>query len=96
MVAPQLPHQLMLRKVNGREWRIENTAFAVDDSRRLLACIYEGHDAVDVVWAQGIPLPGSYPTAHDVFLSITVWLNPVPRNTAPTPIPHFAPTRRIA
>ena len=96
MVASHGPHRLVLRKVNGWEWRIEDVAYSVDDSRRLLACIYHASDVVDVAWSHGIPLPTRYPSAQEVLLDIRIWLNPVPRNTAPTPIPHFAPTRRIA
>jgi hypothetical protein len=81
----------VLRRITPSEWVINDLRFAQDDTRHVVACVYElAPTEVEVVWLRDLPLPGTYTTAFEVLEDIERMQNPN-RSAKPVRIPHLPP-----
>ncbi|HZU94655.1 hypothetical protein QFZ53_002876 [Microbacterium natoriense] len=81
----------VLRRITTSEWVINDLRFAQDDTRHVVACVYElAPTEVDVVWLRDLPLRGTYATAFEVLEDLERMHAPS-RATKPVQIPHLPP-----
>ncbi|MFK4762297.1 hypothetical protein ACI3KS_15305 [Microbacterium sp. ZW T5_45] len=81
----------VLRRITPSEWVINDLHFAQDDTRHVVACVYEfAPTEVEVVWLRDLPLASTYGTPFEV-LEHVERLQGGSRATRPIAIPHLPP-----
>jgi len=83
--------RFVMRRITSSEWVINDLRFAPDDTRHVVACVYElTPTEVDVVWLRDLPLRGTYTTAFEVLEDLERMQAPS-RATKPVQIRHLPP-----
>lgn len=83
--------RFVLRRITPSEWVINDLRFAQDDTRHLVACVYElAPTEVEVVWLRDLPLAVRYGSPFEVLEQVE-HLQGASRATRPIPIPHLPP-----
>lgn len=81
----------VLRRITSSEWVINDLRFGPDDTRHVVACVYElDPTEVEVVWLRDLPLAIRYTTPFEVLEEVER-LQGVSRATRPVAIPHLPP-----
>lgn len=90
-MSGNLDARFVLRRITPSEWVINDTQFAQDDTRHVVACVYElAATEVEVVWLRDLPLSSNYGSAFEV-LEHVERVHGSSRATRPIPIPHRPP-----
>lgn len=84
--------RLELVRIDADHWLIHDHRFAQTDPRRIVACIEESDDGLDVAWvASGVPLPRRYRTTDDILEDLKRWRQGSRRDTRPVDIASYRP-----
>lgn len=85
--------RFVLHRLTPSEWVINDLRFEADDTRHVVACVYElAPTEVEVVWLRELPLSSTYGTPFEVLEQIER-IQGTSRATRPVPIPHRPPPR---
>ncbi|MBO9626256.1 MAG: hypothetical protein J7484_07760 [Microbacterium sp.] len=83
--------RFVLRRITPSEWVINDMRFPADDTRHVVACVYEmAPTEVEVVWLRDLPLAVRYGSPFEVLEQVE-HMKGVSRATRPVPIPHLPP-----
>ena len=83
--------RLEAKRVSSAEWVIHDHAYAENDPRRVVACIWEADPGeYEVTWVRRLPLPRWYDSVAAVLEDASAF---TPAKVKPVPIPHLAPPR---
>ena len=83
--------RLEAKRVSAVEWVIHDHAYAENDPRRVVACIWEAdRGEYEVTWVRRLPLPRWYDSVSAVLEDAATF---APSKGKPVPIPHLPPRR---
>lgn len=86
--------QLSLVRVDADHWLVHDHRYPETDARRVIACVAESEDELEVVWlVADIPLPTRYRVGGDILEDLLRWRGQVHPGTRPveiTGLPPFA------
>ena len=83
--------RFVLRRITPTEWVINDLRFPADDTRHVVACVYEmAPTEVEVVWLRDLPLAIRYGSPFEVLEQVE-HLQGTSRATRPISIPHLPP-----
>lgn len=83
--------RFVLRRLDRQDWLIQDSTFAADDARHVVACVRDdGSESMEVVWLHPVPLPTRYRCPQDVLDDLARWSQR--RRGDGRPIAHFPPS----
>lgn len=81
----------VLNRITPSEWVINDSRYAPNDPRNVVACVYELADTeVEVTWLRDLPLAIRYTSAFEVLEEVER-MQDTSRATRPISIPHRRP-----
>lgn len=83
--------RLEAKRLSSAEWVIHDHAYAENDPRRVVACIWEADPGeYEVTWVRRLPLPRWYDSVAAVLEDASAF---TPAKAKPVPIPRRPPRK---